>query len=129
MEQQAEQRECSRCPVEARAELRLSTGVLIEGAAVNLSMNGMLFSTERTLPMNHDVHATIILELDGIECRIDTYGVVARVDEGQVAVQFQQISAGSLDQLRQLVIYNGSGTERSSGGQKTAIGKKAQREQ
>lgn len=111
MADKSQGREFSRSPVHVRTEVRLTTGVLVEGQARNVSLNGLLFATERALPMGHTVKVSLILDTGAGEQRIETNGRVARLEEAGVAIAFDQVDAGSLDHLRQLVLYNADDSE------------------
>jgi len=106
MAKSTEAREFSRSPVRIRAEIRLTSGVLVEGQARNVSLNGLLFATERALPIGHDVKVSLILDTGSQEHRIETAGHVARVEAQGVAIAFNHVKAESLEHLRQLVLFN-----------------------
>lgn len=112
MTQDLEGREFSRSEVAARVEVRLESGVLVEGQARDVSLNGILFSTERSLPMGHPVSVTLVLEAGTWEERIETAGYVARTGERGVAITFTSIDAESMEHLRRLVLYNADDADR-----------------
>lgn len=98
-----ESRGFSRCPLTARAELRLSSGVLVEGETRNVSLNGILFATERSLPVGHDVKITLILQGPDGCYRIQSEGYVSRVADDGVGVAFERVRKESLDSLHRLL--------------------------
>jgi len=54
-----EQRDSDRVRVAARVEVRLHSGVLVEGGVVDLSERGILMATERSLPLDSRVRVLI----------------------------------------------------------------------
>ena len=106
MTSESESREFSRSPVNVKSLVRLESGVLVEGLIQDVSMNGVLFKAERLLPIDTCVRLVLILEGGQGELKIDTHGIVRRLDEGVMAIQFQNIDAESIEHLRRLVLYN-----------------------
>ncbi len=107
----SESREFTRSPVCVRTQVRLASGVLLEGQTRDVSLKGILFATERALPKGTVVRVAMVLEIGGQELRIETEGAVARVGEGAVAIEFTQIDSESVEHLRKLVLYNAPDTE------------------
>jgi hypothetical protein len=101
-----EVREFTRAAVKARMQVRLPSGVLLEGCARDVSLKGVLFITERSLPVGNTVKASLVLEAGEGEFRIDTQGLVVRVVEGGVAIEFTRIDSEGVELLRNLVLYN-----------------------
>lgn len=108
-----EHRECSRSPVNARIEVRLSNGVVLEGEAVDVSLRGLMFLTERRLPVGKSVLVVLLLDGGLDQQRIEVGGHVARLDDDGVAVEFTQIDADSVQHLRRLVLYNAPDVEQA----------------
>ncbi len=106
-----ESREFSRSSVRTRVEIRLATGVLVEGEARDVSLNGLLFETERALPIGHEAKISLILSGGSKEHRIETTGRVARIEARGVAFTFDRVDAESLEHLRQLVLFNADDVE------------------
>jgi hypothetical protein len=98
-------REFSRSRVCVKSEVRLNSGILLEGEVRDVSMNGIWFATERLLPIGNKVRVHLLLKGGG-ENRIETEGEVVRVDDGGIAINFTTIDAGSIEHLRNLVLYN-----------------------
>lgn len=102
----AEQRNFTRCPVHARTEVRLDNGLLMEGESRNVSLNGMLITSERLLPVGNTCRVALMLHGNVDNFRIEMHGQVVRVDEAGIAIEFSQIDLESLEHLRKLVLYN-----------------------
>jgi len=127
MTQSIEAREFSRSPVQTRVEVRLKSGVLVEGCARDVSMNGVWFCTERSLPVGNQVRVSVVLGGGASEQRIETVGSVVRVDEGGVAIGFTKIDAESVDHLRNLVLYNADDAEKVDQEFRSHVGLKRRR--
>ena len=98
----SEDREHERSPVKLEAQLRLLSRVLVEGEVHNLSLSGAWFVTERSLPLGNRVRVDLVAERDGLSQRIVADGVVARIGEGGVAVQFIDIDAATAELIREI---------------------------
>jgi len=102
-----EKREFTRCKLCLGVEVILSTGVRIDGQTEDISMSGLLFTTERGLPIGTEVK--IHLFLHGDEQKYNTLnlrGVVVRVDERGVAIKFNEMDSDSVEHLKRLLTYN-----------------------
>ena len=97
-----EDREHIRSPVKLEAQLRLLSRVLVEGEVHNLSLSGVWFVTERSLPLGNRVRVSLVTECGGTLKRVVADGVVARVGEGGVAIEFLDIDADTEERLRQI---------------------------
>lgn len=106
MSQESEAREFTRSPVSALAQVRLESGVLVEGNAHDVSLNGVLFNSTQALPVGNHVHVTLLLDGGNGEQRIEAEGHVVRLIEEGVAIEFEHINAESLEHLKRLVLYN-----------------------
>lgn len=107
-----EHREFSRSNVSVRSQVRLPCGVLLEGRVCDVSMNGVCFVTERSLPVGSAVRVSLALgDPEGQEFRIDAEGAVARIIEKGVAIQFTSIDAESVEHLRNLVLFNAADSD------------------
>ncbi len=108
-----ENREFSRSTVSVRSQVRLHSGVLLEGKVCDVSMNGVRFVTERTLPIGSKVQIKLVLDAsDNTVVQIDAEGEVARVVDHGVAIQFTCIEEESLQHLRNLVLFNAEDSDR-----------------
>lgn len=104
-------REFTRSAVSTKMEVHLPSGVVLEGNTRDLSLNGVLFATERSLPIGNSVRATLLLHSGEAECRIATEGFVVRVTECGVAIEFTKIDQDSLEHLRRLILHTAPDTE------------------
>lgn len=106
MSQEFEAREFSRSPISALAQVRLESGVLVEGNAHDVSLNGVLYNSSHCLPVGNLVHVTLLLGGSRGQQRIEAEGHVVRVIQDGVAIEFEHINAKSIEHLRRLVLYN-----------------------
>lgn len=106
MTKKPEGREFTRSPIRARVEVRLGNGILVEGRAQDISLNGIFFVTERSLPIGTHVRLNLVLDGGDTDCRIETYGTVVRIGEHGVAINFEEIDETSITHLRRLIMYN-----------------------
>ncbi len=114
----------TRSPITAEMQVRLACGVLLEGHALDISMNGVLFATERSLPIGNPVRVSMVLTAGDEQHRIDTEGSVVRITEEGVAIEFTAINEESLEYLRNLVLYNSPNIEKTDQELSSAIGLK-----
>ncbi len=98
-----EHRTHPRSRVVIRAEVRLTCGVIVDGALVNLSLSGLLLETERMLPLDCPVKVTLVHEGDSCEHRIDCQGTVSRLDPHGVAIMFDEMCADSASRMQHLL--------------------------
>ena len=100
----AEQRTHTRWPIQARAELRLDNGMLMEGASRNVSLNGVLLTSEQILPVGHSCRVSLIMHETMAPLRIDVHGQVVRMDDVGIAIEFSYVDVDNFDRLRQYVM-------------------------
>lgn len=105
-------RESSRRPIHGRAEVRLGNGVVVEGEAKDISLQGLMFHSERRLPVGKSVRIVLIPECDPPNFRINAGGFVARLHDEGVAVRFTDIGPESLQYLSEAVLHACSGETR-----------------
>ena len=98
-----EHRTCPRSRVDIHVEVRLKCGVIVDGAAVELSLNGLLLETERMLPLDCPVKVTLVHEGESVEHRIEFQGAVSRLDPRGVAIVFDEMCADSSARLHHLL--------------------------
>ena len=98
-----EQRKYSRSPVSLSVQARLETGVLIEGRACNVSLNGLFFETERSLPLGCRVKVKMTVGSEEDKEEILCVGVVSRLDERGVAIELGKIDEESMLRLCNLI--------------------------
>lgn len=108
----SDQREFSRSSILVRSELRLDSGVLVEGQARDLSLEGISIETDQSVPVGNPVKMTLLLDAGQGPLRIETAGEVVRVSEKGVAIRFTKIDAESLEHLRRLVMFNTDDVDR-----------------
>jgi len=101
-----EGREFTRCRVKVKGEVRLPSGVLLEGQTQDISLKGIWFATERSLPIGNEVKVCLVLSSENENYHIETLGRVVRVDQGGVGIEFTEIDSDSIEHLRKLVLYN-----------------------
>ncbi len=111
MESKPNCREFTRSEVNAKMEVRLPSGIVLDGCSRNVSLSGVLFATERSLPVGNSVQATLLLHHGHDEHRIAAEGFVVRVTDCGVAIEFTKISPESLEQLRRLIMDAASDAE------------------
>ena len=103
MRKNMEQRKYSRSPVSLSVQVRLESGVLVEGNASNISLNGLLLETERSLPLGSPVKIQMTIGHGNEKTDIMCPGVVSRLDERGVAIEIGKIDDESLYRLCSLV--------------------------
>ena len=99
-----EKRKHKRSEVPLHVDVRLESGVLIDGQTVNISLNGLLFETERYLPIGARVRVYLTHESTQHE-HIVCSGEVARLDEWGVAIAFDQIHPDHRETLHRYIRY------------------------
>jgi hypothetical protein len=113
MLEHAEHRSYSRSPVNMHGEVRLESGIVLEGHASDISLTGILFVTERVLPMGNQVRVDLVYTEGEETRRLILRGVVARVDDGALAIQFASVDDENLRILRRLILQNAPDAERA----------------
>jgi len=76
------------------------------GEVENLSMKGMFFKVQDTIPLNEPVKVKIFLSGASSELAVDVAGKVVRQDKQGVAVKFDNIDMDSFIHLKNVVAYN-----------------------
>ena len=97
-----EKRRQTRIAVPMHVEVRLDCGVLVEGHARNVSLNGLLFETERSLPVGCRVRVQLThdsLPQEHILCR----GEVSRLDDWGVAIAFDHVNPAEAEALHRYI--------------------------
>ncbi len=100
----AEKRGQMRSSVPMHVEVRLECGAVVEGQAVNVSMNGLFFVTEHYLPVGCRVRVYLThanMPHDPILCR----GEVSRLDEWGMAIAFEQVNPAQMETLYRYIRY------------------------
>ncbi len=102
-----EKREFTRCKVNLGVEVILSTGIRIDGQTEDISLNGLLFRTERGLPIGTEVKIHLFLHSEeGKSDVLNLKGTIVRIGERGVAVKFNEMDSDSLEHLKRLLTYN-----------------------
>jgi len=78
----------------------------MEGESRNVSLNGMLITSERLLPVGNTCRVSLLLHGNVGNLRLEMHGRVVRVDDEGIAIEFSQVGIESLEHLRKLVLYN-----------------------
>lgn len=78
----------------------------MEGESRNISLNGMLITSERLLPVGNTCKVALMLRGNVDHLRIEMHGQVVRVDDSGIAIEFSHVDLESLEHLRRLVLYN-----------------------
>ena len=98
-----EQRRYSRSPISLSVQVRLETGVLVEGQACNVSLNGLFLETERSLPLGSCVKVKMTVGSKTEKKDILCSGVVSRLDDHGVAIELGKIDEESIFGLCSLI--------------------------
>lgn len=106
MVKQEEQRRYTRMRVALHVEVRLECGVLVEGLAVNMSLNGLLFISECCLPLGCPVRVVLLSDDTPVTVYLVCRGTVARLDEHGLAIAFDRLSSEHAEQLHHLIRYH-----------------------
>jgi len=73
---------------------------------LDISLKGALVECDEAQGLDVGAHCDLHMELGGSEVTIDVQAVVRFHDEGQVGLQFHELSLDSLTHLRRLVELN-----------------------
>ena len=105
-------RQFVRVPLQTAVTCRVEDQTF-QGTTSNISQGGILFEMGRSLPVGAKVRLSF--RLPGRDLKIDTNGVVARVDDRQrIGVQFKQIGARELELIRDLIGSDDGDTRQTS---------------
>ncbi len=66
-------------------------------------MNGVMFATERSLPVGSRVRLCLVKGAGEHEHRIQSWGTVARLGDEGVAIQLKETDAAYLELVRELI--------------------------
>ena len=103
MSDTVEQRKYSRNSVSLSVQVRLETGVLVEGRVCNVSLNGLFLETERSLPLGSRVKVRMTVGSEAEKADISCDGVVSRLDDRGVAIELGKIGEESMLRLCSLI--------------------------
>ncbi len=104
--QETNKRGYTRVHAGVHARLKTSTSVLVEGHVQNLSLKGLYMTGYARLPVGTDCGVTLVLNGSEQLPPIELSGIVTRMDEGGVGIEFTGVDVDSLEPLRNLVMYN-----------------------
>jgi len=100
-----EKRRLSRVQFEQEAEVRLNNEV-VKGNVLNLSLNGMFFSTKKKLEINKEVEIIIYLTATTSSLTINVKGLIVRTSDKGSGIQFTDVDIDSFILLKNIVEYN-----------------------
>ena len=100
-----EARKYSRCEVNLHGEVRMESGIYLEGKICDASLNGVWFSMEHSLPMGHPVRMNLVVNSVEEEQHISVQGKVSRIDIGGVAIAFTDMDAATMEKLKVLLQF------------------------
>ncbi len=78
----------------------------INGDVENLSTNGMFMNTTEKIPLDTEVEVSIYLSGTTSELSLKINGVVTRIDEKGVAINFKEIEFDSFLHLKNIIEFN-----------------------
>lgn len=104
MFENSDKRGSMRCAIRAHAQVRLENGLMMEGESRNVSLGGLLLSSELMLPVGNPCRVSLVVEDDGEDFRIEMRGRVVRIDEDGLAVEFSHLDIESRECLRRVVL-------------------------
>jgi hypothetical protein len=99
--------------VDINVEVRVKTdrSVQIGGQARNLSLNGVYVVTYQCLPVETECEVVLVLQKYPTPRQIHAEGIVCRVTDGGMAIEFTAITPDNLAQLQHLIRYNAEDSE------------------
>ncbi len=103
-----EARQYARKTLQVRGEMRLSSGVSLEGEVCNVSMSGILFKVDMgsVFPFGKEqVFFTMRVKRGSHAERIWTQGTVSRIADKGMALHFSWVQPESRPRLEQLLRY------------------------
>ncbi len=100
-----QKRKNTRILFEASAELRHQDRI-IAGQVRNLSMKGMLLTTEENIPPQTRVTIAISLSGTSSELSLVIKGRVVRMESSGIAIEFAEMDLDTFIHLRSIVAYN-----------------------
>jgi len=98
-------RQFTRVHVQLDVSIKPSEQATINGLARDLSLKGVYIPCQTRLPEDTNVNITLSWHHDD-SLSLDLEGVIARVDEEGMAVEFAQIPLEVFEILRNLIRYN-----------------------
>jgi len=99
-------REFTRIPIHVMVEVKAGEIALQTKKTIDLSMKGVSFLSDKSLPVGTDCLVSILLENGSNKININVKGRVTRSTESQMAIEFTKIDFDSYEYLQNLVMYN-----------------------
>ncbi len=99
-------REFTRIPIHVKVEVRAGEVTLKTEETTDLSMKGIGFLSDKSLPVGTDCTVLILLGNENNGINISVNGRVIRSTESQMAIEFTKIDLDSYENLQNLVMYN-----------------------
>jgi hypothetical protein len=105
-EKRSEKRAHRRCNAQGRVELRLKSGVILEGDIDNVSANGILVQAFHSPPVGNPVGLNVCITGSGASFTFRSNGKVVRVGEGTVAITFTDLAPEDAEKIEALAEGN-----------------------
>ena len=100
-----EKRELIRVPFQIEATI-LHQDQTFQGKVENLSLKGMFIQTNGSFQLQDMIQITIHLAGESSDLEIKVSGIVVRMTEQGIGIQFEKIDLDSFIHLRNIVAYN-----------------------
>ncbi len=99
-------REFTRVPIRVMVEVKAGDVALRTDKTLDLSMKGVSFLSDKSLPVGTDCTVNILLGNEDNGINISVKGRVTRATESQMAIEFTKINLDSYEYLQNLVMHN-----------------------
>lgn len=99
-------REFTRIPIHVMVEVKAGEVALKTEKTIDLSMKGVSFLSDTSLPVGTDCTATILLGNGENSVNIHVNGRVTWVKDSKTAIEFTKIDLDSYEYLQNLVMHN-----------------------
>lgn len=99
-------RDFTRIPIHVMVEVEAGSVHLKTEKTIDLSMKGISFISDKTLPVGTDCTVHILLGNGDNGINISVKGRVTREFESQMAIEFTKIDLDSYEYLQNLVMHN-----------------------
>lgn len=120
-------REFSRSPLTVTAVITSDSGETASGETRDVSLNGIKISSPIILAEGTSCAVALLLKMGEQSISIDARGTITRCADNEMAVAFSEVSADSLEHLRNLVLYNSPDGELADREFDSHLGLKARR--
>ena len=105
-----EKREFTRAPIKLEAEVTAGETVIISDETRDVSMRGLYVLCDQRLPVGTGCRVVLFLGGRPSQVRIEATGIIARIKDSGMAVQFNEMETDSFVHLRNLVLANAADT-------------------